>query len=101
MMKSLAGVLLAAVLLFIWGFLYWGISTVPYTAWAHTADDRAAQQALHQHFPTSGTYYVPSPRLPAAQLQALRAGGGPNSMLHVQYNAPSRGDPIELAAIWM
>lgn len=41
------------------GFAYWGASTVPYATWQQAPDDRAAGAALLAHFPESGVYYVP------------------------------------------
>ena len=96
MARQLGGVVLAAFLLFVWGFLYWGISTLPYSAWSHPLDEKAAAQALHSHFPSSGTYFVPGPQMAAAERAALLASGAPATMLHVQYNAPRPGDPMAM-----
>ena len=97
MLRQLGGVVLAAVVLFIWGFVYWGVSAVPYSAWSHAADDTAAQQALRTHFPRTGTYYVPDVRSSAARPAAASGADGPNVMLHVRYDAPPPGDAAELA----
>ena len=59
-MRSTAiGVLLATLAMFAWGMLYWGANPAPYTAWQQTRDDAAAGRAILQHFPVSGTYYLP------------------------------------------
>lgn len=60
-MKQIAmGTLLAAVALFVWGFLFWGLPW-PNPAYQHlSAEDEAAlRQSLSEHVPTSGAYYVP------------------------------------------
>ena len=57
--KNILGVILAALAMFTWGFIYWGASPLPYQSWKHTNDDEAAGQALLEHFPESGTYYLP------------------------------------------
>ena len=59
-MRSTAiGVLLGSLAMFAWGMLYWGANPAPYTAWQQTRDDAAAGRAILQHFPVSGTYYLP------------------------------------------
>ncbi len=59
MARLTIGIFLASLALYLWGFLYWGMSPLPYSAWKHTADDASAGQALREHFPENGTYYVP------------------------------------------
>ena len=61
MKDLLLGSVIAAVALFMWGFVYWAVSPLPYTALKTVADDAAAGQALLEHFPQSGTYYLPDP----------------------------------------
>jgi hypothetical protein len=58
-MRALLGVLAAAVAMYVFGFAYWGASAFPYTPWLETKDDAAAGQALLEHFPESGVYYIP------------------------------------------
>jgi len=58
--RIIGGIALATVVVYIWGFLYWGASTLPYASWQETADDSAAGQALLEHFPESGVYYIPA-----------------------------------------
>ena len=60
MKSTVLGVALATVVVYLWGFLYWGVATLPYQAWNETADDVAAGQALLDHFPESGVYYIPA-----------------------------------------
>ena len=59
MKQAILGVLVATIVLYLWGFVYWGASTVPYYAWEQAPDDRAAGAALLEHFPESGVYYMP------------------------------------------
>lgn len=60
MKSTVLGVALATVVVYLWGFLYWGAATLPYNAWNETSDDVAAGQALLEHFPESGVYYIPA-----------------------------------------
>jgi hypothetical protein len=63
MKKFLLAPFLAALALFVWGFVYYGISGLPYRAAATTPDDAATMQTLAATFPTTGTYIMPSPQL--------------------------------------
>jgi hypothetical protein len=57
--RTVFGVLIATVVLYMWGFVYWGASSAPYVAWHQAPDDRVAGAALLEHFPESGVYYLP------------------------------------------
>ena len=74
-------ILLAAVAMYLWGFLYWGLSPFPYQSWRQ-ADDEAAQTALREIFPEQGTYYVPGRGHDEAEMAALYARG-PIAMVHL------------------
>jgi hypothetical protein len=60
MKQRVVAILLASIAVYVFGFLYWGVSPLPYIAWHDTKDDAAAQQAIRQYFPASGTYFIPS-----------------------------------------
>lgn len=81
MFRSVVRVLLAAVAMYFWGFLYWGISPIPYQSWLQ-ADDEAAQTALRELFPEPGTYYVPGRAHDEAEMTALFERG-PIAMVHM------------------
>ena len=70
-MRTALGIVVATAVMYVWGFLYWGASSVPYQAWEQAPDDRAAGAALLQHFPESGVYYVPGNDHPAGERNAL------------------------------
>lgn len=53
------GVALATVAVYMWGFLYWGLTSFPYSPLKATNDNEATQQVLLDHFPNTGTYLVP------------------------------------------
>src|SRR5690606_3979537 len=59
MKNQLIGVVLATIAMFFWGFLYWGATTIPYGPLKASNGDEAAQQALLEHFPTTGMYMIP------------------------------------------
>jgi len=79
MRKTLA-VVSAAVAMFLLGFVYWGATKLPYSVFERTADDAATARALHDHFRQNGTYSIPDPRDPNAELLAR---SGPIAIVHV------------------
>jgi len=81
--RQIIGVILATVAVYMWGFLYWGASTFPYSAWQATNDDAAAGKALLEHFPVSGTYYVPGMYDDEATRNKL-SDAGPVAFVHIQ-----------------
>ena len=82
MKRQIVGAILAAVVLFAYGFLYWGANPLPYYAWQKTNGDEAAGQALREHFPQPGTYYVPGMYNDEQTLERLYSTG-PIAMLHI------------------
>lgn len=60
MVRLLIGVFFASIVLFFFGFLYWGLNPLPYTAWSPPQDEPGAIAALRRHFPERGTYFVPA-----------------------------------------
>jgi hypothetical protein len=83
MRKPVLAVLLASLAAYFFGFLFWGATTAPYSAWKKAPDDVAAGEALLRHFPESGTYYVPSTTAhPPARLEELFQKG-PVGFVHI------------------
>jgi hypothetical protein len=75
MKRILLGSLIAGAAVFVWGFLFWGVSGLPDSALSRTTDDAAAGQALLNYFPETGSYYLPGPHNDADQLKALHESG--------------------------
>ena len=84
MKQSIIGAIVAGLVLFLWGFLYWGLNPLPYTAWSQPTNDAALGESLKQFLPDSGMYYVPGPHL--GEDEATRLLGGPRS----EYERPDR-----------
>ena len=61
MKRLVIGSVIAAVAMFIWGFLVWGASPFPYQVLKPVADVPALQQALKGALPESGVYMFPHP----------------------------------------
>lgn len=75
MRRIILGIALSTIVVYLWGFLYWGASAVPYSTWHETADDSAAGQALLEHFPRSGVYYLPANGNPPERRSELYESG--------------------------
>ena len=92
MVKTIAGIGLTAIVLFVFGFLYWGISPLPYTALNSAADQEAALGDIKRHFPDTGAYMVP-----AVDNMELLARGS-QAMIYVDHGIPaSQPDPRAMA----
>jgi len=61
MKRILIGSLLAAVVLFVWGFLFWGLSGVANAVMDPVPDEAALSQKLSEALPKSGVYVLPYP----------------------------------------
>jgi len=82
MKRTILGIILATIACYFFGFLYWGLNPLPYTSWKHTSSDEAAGQALLEHFPESGTYYIPGMHHDEATLSRLHEAG-PLAFVHI------------------
>ena len=92
MVRIIAGIGVTAVALFIFGFVYWALSPLPYTSWNATADPEAALGIVKRHFPESGVY-----SLPGADNMELLAEGS-HAMVYVAHGlSAAQPDPRELA----
>ena len=92
MVRIITGIGVTAVVLFIFGFLYWGISPLPYTALNSTADQEAALGDIKRHFPDTGAYLVPT----ADNMELLAQGS--QAMVYVDHGVPpSQPDPKAMA----
>lgn len=80
--SSILGILVAAVAMFVWGMIYWAANPLPYGTWKKTTGDEAAGQALKQHFPENGTYYVPGLYNDDATAERLH-NAGPVAFVHM------------------
>lgn len=93
MKNSIIGIAISAVVLFFWGFLYWGLGPYRSMIWQPNADDVAAGQALLQHFPENGTYFVPGFTQDEATVEKLFADG-PIAFVHmISASGRSMHDP--------
>ena len=96
MKNLLLGSVIAAVALLFWGFAFWAVSPLPYTALKTVADEPAAGQALLEHFPQSGTYYLPDPRNPDEDEMNALHRQGPVAMVNIDIDG---GEPRSLSVL--
>ncbi len=61
MKRILIGSVLAAVVLFVWGFLFWGVSGLADAVMDPAPDEAALSQKLAEVLPKTGVYLLPYP----------------------------------------
>ena len=91
------GSVLAAVAMFMWGFVFYVASPAMDAAVRSVEDDAATQAMLRQHFNESGTYFIPGPYLPEEELGKLHQAG-PLAMVTIRQEGAPPMDPMVL--IW-
>ena len=93
MKKFLVGPLLAALAMFIWGFIYWGAPhLLPYKALSTVPDESATALAVGKLFPSSGAYLIPSPLSGETNMMEL-AKRGPSIEVHIRKESAPHLDP--------
>lgn len=100
MSKLLLGSFIAAVAVFFWGFIFYAASPVMGMVVKGSTDDVAAQMALKEYFPESGTYFVPDPGLEKTQPDKLDElhEAGPLALINVRSEGGPVMDPMVL--VW-
>lgn len=84
--------LLAALAMFIWGFIYYGVSGIPYKALGTTGD---VGPALNELFPNDGTYVLPDPR-GSSEVRAEQMKRGHLITVHIKKSGVKEMDPAIL-----
>lgn len=77
MKRLLIGTTLAAIALFVWGFLYWGAVPFAWRIIGPAPDEAALQAALGEALPEPGAYFLPHPFTGDPEAHAARAKAGP------------------------
>ena len=91
------GSFLAALAMFTWGFLFYGISPVMSAVVKTVDDDAATQKIMREQFAESGTYFLPGPALPPEQMSALHEAG-PLALITIRQEGAPAMDPKLMGA---
>lgn len=91
---ALAGSLLAAIAMFLWGFAFW-TSPLGKLAMAQGPDPERAQAALAELFPADGAYFVPEPPEEEASATWIeRHRRGPLALVFVRHAGADPMSPL-------
>ena len=84
MLKSALGALLAAIAMFVWGFVYWGSGLVdPFTHMSAEAE-AALGEAVKTNLTADGVYVVPDPKNGTEEEWMQRMSAGPFAMINLK-----------------
>ena len=93
MRRIVIGSVLGAILMFIWGYLFWELSPFPEMVLKAAPDQKAFGEALSAHLPESGTYVFPNVQ-ESEGLEDLMASG-PVATLHF-HKGGARAMPLSM-----
>ncbi|MBL9206032.1 MAG: hypothetical protein JNN01_13155 [Opitutaceae bacterium] len=93
MKKFLLAPFLAALAMFFWGFIYYGLSGIPYKSLASVGD---VGPELNKLFPADGTYVLPDPR-GTPDVIAEQMKRGQFAMVHIKKSGVPEMDPSVMA----
>lgn len=79
--RLITGAVLAAIAMFIWGFLYFTVNPMARAVFQRAPDDAAAQAALLEVLPETGTYVIPGNMEDEAAFAELHEAG-PIAFVH-------------------
>jgi hypothetical protein len=93
MLRMLLGALVAAFLMFMWGFVFWGAGIVDPAKHMSAEGETAIADALRTHAPEHGLYFVPDMKNGTEAEAAARMAQGPFAMIYVKPSGATMGDP--------
>ena len=91
MIRTVIGVIVASIVIYAWGFLYWGLGPYPTYIWKHAADGEGAGKPWCEHFPERGTYFVPAAPARCRPRSRGALSKGPVAMVHMLHPAGPPG----------
>ncbi len=92
-MRFVIGVFLAALAMFMWGFVFFGSGLFDIHDHLSPAQEQAASQALASQIPASGFYMLPDTKNGSTTELAARMRSGPFVRLHFHKGGVSFEDP--------
>jgi hypothetical protein len=81
MKRFILGSVIGAVVLFIWGAIFW-MNPLPYSVLPQAKDEGQLGAMLREHLPRSGTYLLPHPSDPPETINKLSLDG-PTATIHM------------------
>lgn len=93
--KTILGTVVTALVLFVFGFLYWAVNPLPYLTLNSVDDPAAVQAQAAELFPQDGLYLVPGGGNDPVALELL--GQGPAVFLSIDHSPAAGADPAALA----
>lgn len=93
--KSMLGALVAGLVLFVYGFIYWAVNPLPYMVWNDIADPAAMQAAAAELFPEDGVYFIPGAGNDPEAIKLLETG--PSVYVTIDHSPVAGPDPFALA----
>jgi len=90
--RTLIGVLVAGIAVFMWGFVFWGATTVPYQVWDSVPNDVQTQTDLARLFPKSGYYSIPSVANNSPEESVALLQSGVWATVNIDHNPPLPGE---------
>jgi hypothetical protein len=94
MLRLGLGALVAAFLMFMWGFVFWAAGIVDPATHLTPEGETAIADALRQHTAKHGLYFIPDSGNGTPAEVAARGAQGPFAMLHVKPTGATMGDPM-------
>lgn len=94
--KLIMGAVLTAIAMFIWGFLYFAVNPMAQTVFDRAPDDAAAQAALLDNLPETGTYLIPGNMDDEAAYAELHEAG-PIAFVHIS----REGRPVMSSSVFL
>ena len=94
--KSLIGVVVAGIAVFMWGFAFWGASTLGYSTWKSPANDAQAQAELASLFQQTGHYGIPSIANNTPEESAALLKSGVWATVNIVHDPAPAGDPTSM-----
>lgn len=92
MLKPALGALLAAIAMFMWGFVYWGSGLVDPFAHVSAEAETAIGEALKANLTADGVYFIPDSKVGTEEEWMARMGQGPIAMMNFKSGgAPPMG----------
>jgi hypothetical protein len=96
MLRLFLGALAVTVVSWIWSVGFYVLSPIPYWTMSKTLDDRAAGNALLEHFPESGTYILPG-RDSGKEVRSEMRANGPVATVYIVREGRPQSSPLKTA----